>query len=89
MSYPGPPVEFTKDRPLRLIVGPNDSGICATSGSQPELAVVGTVELHLAFAQEKQIERVTLTFGSWVLTYVIVLFDDTATALTQLHPTDA
>jgi hypothetical protein len=53
------------------------------------LAVVGTVELHLAFAQEKQIERVTLTFGSWVLTYVIVLFDDTATALTQLHPTDA
>lgn len=70
MSYPGPPVEFTRDRPLRLIVGPNDSGICVTSESQPELAVDGTVELHLAFAQEKQIERVTLTFSSCVLTRI-------------------
>lgn len=73
MSYPGPPVEFTKDRPLRLIVGPNDSGICAISDSQPEFAVVGTVELHLAFAQEQQIERVTLTFAGSVFTCVIVL----------------
>jgi hypothetical protein len=89
MSYPGPPVDFTKDRPLRLIVGLNDSGICATSESQPELVVDGTVELHLAFAQEKQIERVTLTFSSWVLTCVLVLFDDTMIPLTQSHPTGA
>jgi hypothetical protein len=70
MSYPGPPVKFTKDRPLRLIVGSNDSGICATSEAHPELAVEGTVELHLGFAQEKQVERVTLTFSGAVLTCV-------------------
>lgn len=77
MSYPGPPVEFTKDKPLRLIVGPDDSGICAISESQPELVVGGTVELHLAYAQEKQIERVSLTFTSTVFTYVRVSFSDT------------
>ena len=56
----GPPVKFTKDS---LIVGPGDSGI-ATSASRLELVVDGTVELHLAFAQEKRIKRVSLTFSS-------------------------
>jgi hypothetical protein len=76
MPYPGPPLEFTKDKPLRLIVGPNDSGICAISESQPELVVSGTVELHLAFAQEKQIQRVSLVFRSGVFTCVCVSFGD-------------
>jgi hypothetical protein len=71
MPYPGPPVEFSKERPLRLLVGLNDSGLCATSESQPNFAVQGTVELHLAFAQEKQIERVTLAFRGAVLTCVL------------------
>jgi len=62
----GPPVKFTKDRPLHLIVGPGDSGICAISESRPELVVDGTVELHLAFAQQKRIERVSLTFSSTI-----------------------
>ena len=74
MPYPGPPDEFTKDRPLRLIVGPSDSGVCATSQSQPKLAVTGTVELHLAFAQEKHIGCVSLTFSNAVSTCVLVLF---------------
>jgi hypothetical protein len=68
MSYPGPPIEFTRDKPLRLTVGPNDSGICAISESRPELVIDGTVELHLGFAQEKHIERVTLAFRSAVYT---------------------
>jgi hypothetical protein len=81
MPYPGPPDEFTKHRPLRLIVGPNDSGVCATSESQPKLAVTGTVELHLAFAQEKQIECVRLTFINAVSTCVLVSFSDDARSL--------
>lgn len=65
-----PPPEFTADRPLRLIVGPNDSGLCITSESQPEFAVTGIVELHLGCAQEKQLEKVSLTFSGVVRTYV-------------------
>lgn len=76
MSHTSPPPEFTAEQPLRLIVGPNDSGLCMTSESQPEFAVTGVVELHLGCAQEKQLEKVSLTFSGVVRTYVLVALVD-------------
>lgn len=70
MSHAEPPPNFTANNPLRLIVGPNDSGLCMISESQPEFAVTGVVELHLRYAQEKQLEKVSLTFSGIVRTYV-------------------
>lgn len=68
MPHTDVPPEFTTDKPLRLIVGPNDSGLCAISGSQPLLAATGIVELHLGYAQKKQLEKVSLTFSGIVKT---------------------
>lgn len=63
--------QFSADTPIRIVAGPDDSGLILASEAQPnELVVNGVVEIHLGFAQEKKIESLNLAFTGRVKMYV-------------------
>ena len=74
-SIPSVPFHFSEDTPIRILVGHDDSDVISrlTSGPQAipdNMLVNGTVEMHLAHAEEKKVESVELEFSGHVKTYV-------------------
>ena len=56
-------IEFTDSRPIRLVVGNNDSGEI-TQRQAGSLAIVGRVDIHLAYLRRRSIKKVMLCLSS-------------------------
>ena len=69
------PFHFSAETPIRILVGHDNSGVISQIAPEPQPAphnmlVNGTVEMHLAHAEEKKVESVELEFSGHVKTYV-------------------